>query len=110
MPIYSFACDCGRTAEEYLKMGSETPVWCTCGKHMRKIPCLPHTSMKEYLTPITMYSIGMEDPAEIRAFKRACPDVECSDDPEHPDYGLPICRSRHAKLQALKQANFIETN
>jgi len=51
----------------------------------------------------------MEDLGEIRAFKQRCPDVDLSDDPDDPMYGVPIARSRKAKLEALKAAGFVET-
>jgi hypothetical protein len=69
---------------------------------------LPHTDLQEFSKPIEMFSVAMESLEEIRAFKAKCPDLDLSDDPASPDYGLPIARTRKAKLQALAAAGYQE--
>jgi putative FmdB family regulatory protein len=111
MPMYDFKCGaCGHADDEYRKMDSDPTQECPkCGAlaYVKQVS-LPHTLMQEFHTPIDLYSIAMEDPAQIRAFKQAAPDVQCSDNPEDPAYGVPIAASRHQKLQALKAAGFEE--
>lgn len=112
MPLHDYKCLCGHEVPDvYHKMHSEAPELCPkCGKAMDRVPALAHTDMKEFHTPITMFSIGLNSPEEIRAFKQKCPDVEVNEDPEHPDWGLPIARSRKQKKQALKAMGYRETN
>ncbi len=69
---------------------------------------LPHTDLKEYGKPIELYSVAMEDLNEIRRFKAKCPDIDLSDDPASEMYGVPIARTRKAKLQALAAAGYQE--
>lgn len=113
MPLYDYKCsECGHTHEEFYRITSEPVQVCPkCNRqtYQRQVS-LPHTDLKEFRTPIEMFSIAMEDPDEIREFARKCPDVDVCTDPDHPDYGVPIARTRKAKLQALKAAGFIETN
>jgi len=59
---------------------------------------------------IEMMSIAMENPQEIRDFARRCPDVQISEDPKDPNYGIPVARNRKAKVQALKAAGYQEIN
>jgi hypothetical protein len=66
--------------------------------------------MKEFSTPIEMHSIACIYPEQIEEFKRDCPGVDCSDNPEDPLYGVPIARSRRDKLKALDSAGFVEKN
>lgn len=81
-----------------------------CSAPMDRVPTLPSTDIREYNTPIEMFSVAMEDLAEIRAFKAKCPDLDLSDDLDNPMYGVPVARTRKAKLQALNAAGFVETN
>lgn len=110
MPIYNFTCpNCSNVTEEYMKMMSVSVVFCSeCKLPMVKVPSLVHTDLKEFYKPVELLSIAMEDLDQIRDFKQRCPDVDCSDDPNSPDYGVPIARSRKAKLQALDAAGFTE--
>lgn len=113
MPLYDYKCrTCNHEATEFQKMASEPlhvcpacyqPTYC-------KQVSLPHTDLKEYHTPIDMFSIAMESDDEIREFMRKAPDVEVCTDPDSDVYGIPIARSRHQKLQALKAAGYVETN
>ena len=113
MPLYDYQCEsCGNTAKDvFHKMISDKQELCSrCGSVMDRTPTLPHTDLKEFHTPIEMFSVAMEDEAEIRAFAAKCPDVQISANPDDPLYGVPIARNRKAKLQALEAAGFIETN
>lgn len=82
---------------------------CNAPEYRRQIS-LPHTDLKEFHTPIEMYSVAVEDLNEVRALKTSCPDADVSDDPRDPMYGVPIARSRKAKLQVLKASGYVETN
>lgn len=121
MPLYDYQCPiCGHKSVEFMKMcaAAEAPfVDCPhcVGLHggvvaMCRQVSVPHTSMQEFHKPIEMFSIAMDSDEEIKAFKRKAPDVDVNTDPNHPDYGLPIARSRHQKLQALQAAGYHETN
>lgn len=113
MPLYDYACEaCGTiTSDVFRTMKNEAAELCTrCSTPMVRVPTLPHTDIKEYHSPIEMYSVAMEDQAEIRAFKAKCPDLDLSDNPDDPMYGVPVARTRKAKLQALAAAGFVETN
>jgi putative FmdB family regulatory protein len=113
MPLYDYRCEsCGFDAKDvFHKIISDHQELCSrCGSVMDRVPTLPHTDLKEYHTPIEMFSIGMEDQEEIRAFSIKCPDVQISTNPDDPMYGVPVARTRKAKMQALGAAGFIETN
>lgn len=111
MPLFDFKCGaCGHADEEFFKMQSASTQECPkCGAAAyEKQVSVGRAKNAEFHKPVEMYSIGMEDIDEIREFKRAAPDVDCSDDPNHPMYGVPIARTRQAKLQALSAAGFEE--
>lgn len=69
---------------------------------------LPHTNIKDFHTPIDMFSIGCNSHAEIRQMQAA--GIQCSDNPSDPMHGVPIARNRAEKKHALKIAGFVETN
>src|SRR5690606_30399939 len=75
-----------------------------------RVPTLPHTTMREYRTPIEMDSIAMNTIEEIREFKRKAPDVPVSEAPNDERFGIPVANTRHAKLQALNAAGYEERN
>lgn len=122
MPIYDYECpSCGHTSEELMKMcGAEQPetpiVWCAkClarpdfrYRVMARQVSLAHTNIKDFHTPIDMYSIGCNSHAEIRQMQAA--GIQCSDNPSDPMHGVPIARNRAEKKRALKIAGFVETN
>lgn len=111
MPLYDFKCRaCGHAAEEYQRMSAPPSQDCPqCGApEYNKQVSLPHTDLKPFHKPIEMYSVAMEDLGEIRAFKQRCPDLDLSDDPADPMYGIPVAATRKAKLQALKAAGYVE--
>lgn len=111
MPLYDFKClSCGHTDIEVRPMSAPNRDQCpVCAKRAySKQVSLPHTDLHEFHTPIEMFSIAMDDTDEIRRFKARCPDVDISDDPRNDNYGLPIARSRKAKMQALAAANCSE--
>lgn len=113
MPIYSYVCDtCKLAKDEFQFMAHPAFTQCpTCGADTyHRVPTLPHTDLKEFHTPIEMFSVAMDNDAEIRAFKASCPDVDVETDPRSESYGIPIARNRKQKLQALSAAGFIETN
>lgn len=110
MPIYDAKCACGHEARDvYAKMNSLIP--CPkCGGTMERVPSLPHTDLKEFHTPIEMYSVAVEELVDVRRLKAACPDADISDDPASELYGVPVARSRKAKMQVLKATGFMESN
>lgn len=111
MPIYVYQCDaCQHGAEEFQKMSAEALTECPECKQAQyhRVPCLAHTDMKEFSTPIEMYSIALNDDEEIKEFMRKAPDVEVATDPNDPMYGVPIARSRKQKLNALKAMDYTE--
>jgi putative FmdB family regulatory protein len=112
MPLYDYVCsECGHQDIEVHSMFKPDLTVCPACEEStyKKQVSLPHTTHKEFRKPIEMFSIAMEDMADVRAFKQQCPDVDCSDDPADPMFGVPIAKSRHAKTQALKAAGFMET-
>jgi putative FmdB family regulatory protein len=113
MPLYSYACrDCSHADDEFQRMASEPLTTCpVCGKatYERQVS-LPHTDLKEYAAPIEMYSVAVEELDEIRELQRKCPDADISTDPADEMYGVPIARSRKAKLQVLKATGHHENN
>jgi hypothetical protein len=62
-----------------------------------------------YHKPIKMHSIGMSHQDEIDGFRQRNPDIEVSDDPRHPDFGVPIITTREEKLRVLRTEGFVET-
>jgi len=115
VPLYCYTCPkCGRSDTKFAQMSeARTHPLCRCGTVMRRdFPAEGagnHTAAG-FRTPIEMYSIAMEDPGEIQAFKRDCPDVDVSDDPNDPLFGVPVARNRQQKLAALDAAGFEEKN
>jgi len=113
MPIYVYQCDaCNHGAEEFQKMSAEALTECPKCKRAQfhRVPCLAHTDLKEFGTPIELYSIALNDDEEIKEFMRKAPGVEVATDPADPMYGIPIARSRKQKLQALQAMQFTELN
>lgn len=112
MPIYSYKCEnCLHVADEFQKMTSDPLTDCpACGAGgtYHRLPVLTHTNLREFHKPIEMYSIGLSDDEEIRAFKQQCPDVEVCTDPASDLYGVPVVKNRAEKLAALKAAGFEE--
>jgi putative FmdB family regulatory protein len=113
MPLYDYLCkSCKHTSEEFYRM-HQAPDACTCPackaefayhKQVSRV----HTDLREFSTPIEMYSIALDHDEEIEEFKRKCPDVDISMDQNDPNYGIPIARSRKQKLSALKAAGYQE--
>lgn len=113
MPIYQYRCrECGHEVEEYQSIHDEALTRCpSCeAEAYGRVPTVPHTDMAEFHKPIEMHSIGLCHPDDIREFKRRHPDVQMSDDPSHPLYGVPVARSRKEKLAVLKAEGFEEKN
>lgn len=114
MPMYEYECECGHADTIFMQMKD-------CNEHTIVMPCpkcagnfrrqvsVPHTDLKEFHKPIELLSIAMEDREEIEAFAKRCPDVDVSLDETSELYGVPVARTRKAKLQALKAAGFVET-
>lgn len=112
MPMYSYACVCGHTDDEFQKMSSEPLTVCPkCqGPTYRRVPTVPHTNLIEFHKPIEMFSIACNSDAEIREMQIKAPGVDISTDPRDEMYGVPIARNRAQKLAALNAAGFVETN
>lgn len=111
MPLFDMKCSqCDHADEEYLKIHADSIQVCPKCNHLayEKQVSVSRAKDAEFRTPIDLYSIAMESQEEIQAFKRRAPDVDCSDDPNDPMYGVPIARTRQAKLQALEVAGFQE--
>jgi putative FmdB family regulatory protein len=113
MPIYSYHChNCQHADDEYQKLDS--PALTECPKcqtpNYHRVPTLAHTDLREFHTPIEMYSIGLNTDEEIREFQKRCPDVEVCRDPASDLYGIPIARNRAQKKAALKAVGFEEKN
>lgn len=112
MPTYQYRCDgCENSFEAFRTMKDESPEKCPkcTGTETTRVPCVPNTDMREFQVPIDLHSIGMTSLEQVLEFKRKCPDVECSDDMSHPNFGLPIARTRKQKLAAYKAVGFVET-
>jgi putative FmdB family regulatory protein len=113
MPRYDYACSsCGHAAEEVHSIHLDSLTICPkCQKPDYSKQVVPITTdLREFHTPIEMYSIALNDDEEIKAFKKSAPDVDVSTDPRDEMYGIPIARSRKQKLQALKAMEFTEIN
>lgn len=115
MPLYDYECPrCGHTSVEFMKMCSAAeadPVRCGhCAKYghteMVRQVSQPHAPQLGYHTPILMQSIGCNSVDEIRQMQRA--GISVNDDPNHPDYGVPVAHNRTEKLRALKVAGYQE--
>jgi putative FmdB family regulatory protein len=113
MPRYDYACSsCGHAAEEVHSIHLDSLTICPkCQKpdYSKQIAQVA-TDLREFHTPIEMYSIALNDDDEIKEFKRRAPDVDVATDPRDEMYGIPIARSRKQKLQALKAMEFTELN
>lgn len=67
-----------------------------------------HTDLQEFHTPIELYSVACNSMDEIRQIQKDCPDADISDDPNNPLFGVPVARTRKAKLQVLAATKFSE--
>ena len=110
MPIYVYRCqECDDETEEFHHINEKVLILCdTCKVSKRRVPCLPHTDMREFHNPIQMQSLGCSDPQEIRAFQLRNPDAKISTDPKDPLYGVPIAHTRKEKLDILKAEGWEE--
>jgi putative FmdB family regulatory protein len=104
MPIYQYVCDaCAHEEEEFQRINddpiSECPVCHKPAYH--RVPCLPHTNLVEFHKPVEMHSLALCHADDIAAFKRKYPQVEMSDNPDHPLYGVPLAANRQQKLAVL---------
>lgn len=112
MPMYDYECGaCGHADVEFHGMHAEPLAQCPA--------CLAPNYMKQvsrthgenpYRTPIELYSIALNTPEEIAAFKARCPEVECNPDLNDPMGGIPVARNRKQKLAALKAVGHVEVN
>ena len=109
MPIYVYQCTiCEKVTEEFQHINDDPLSTCgECGSPIKRVPTVPHVQ-KEFHKPINMYSIGLNNDEEIRAFKQACPDVDVATDQRDELYGIPVARTRGQKLKALKTMGFVE--
>ena len=111
MPMYPYQCQtCNHEEDEFQHMREDHLTVCpACGSdtYDRQVS-LPHTDMKEFHKPIEMYSIGLTDDEEIKAFKRQAPDVYVDMNPKSELYGVPIAKSRKQKLSALAATGCVE--
>lgn len=111
MPLYDYKCSSCKHLEVdvYRSMRNESPEPCpVCSQSMDKQVSLPHTDMKDYLEPIVMHSVGCNSWEEIREIQRKCPDVQISDDPNNPDFGVPIARNYAQKKAVLAATGFVD--
>jgi hypothetical protein len=111
VPISTYLCvTCSHSQDEYFKLSSypyPTTVTCEkCGRVSSKEVSLAHTDLKEFFRPIEMLSIACNSFEEIREMQKA--GIDCSDDPDSENFGVPIVKSRKEKLTALKVAGFQE--
>lgn len=113
MPIYPYQCSaCNYGKDEYQKMHEPHIVVCPdCGRETYKRQvCQVHTDLKEFHRPVKMNSIAVCSLEEVRELQRTCPGIEISDNPDHPDFGVPIARSRAEKLRILSSVGWEEKN
>lgn len=117
MPVYSFQCvACNHADMEFASMANATPVGetiecpkCRAHEYTRLVDYV-HSDLKEFHTPIQMLSVACNSWEEIRQIQTKCPDAEISDDPDDELFGVPIARSRKAKMQILAATEFVEKN
>jgi len=76
----------------------------------RRVVDLPSTDLKEFHTPIEMYSIAVDSIQEVRELQRRCPDVAIEDDPTSEMFGIPLAANRQQKRALLRASGYIETN
>lgn len=113
MPRYEYECaECGHKDEEFQRMADQELVVCPAceSPSYHKQISQFQTDLKEFHTPIDMFSIAMDTDEEIREFARKAPDVEISIDQNSEAYGIPIVRCRKQKLAALKAVGYVENN
>lgn len=114
MPLYSYHCfTCDHADDEYFKMDAAAPIMvcpkCAAFNYIKQVS-LCGTGLKQFHTPIEMYSVAEQDMNKIRDLQMKCPDAKISDDPRDPLYGVPVAPNRQAKLQVLKAQGFVERN
>lgn len=114
MPLYDYKCPkCDQEVSDVFRrmMSTHDEPCPNCGAAMAKVPSLPHTDIKEFGTPIEMYSIALDNDEQIRDFVRKTNgNIDVPTDPNDPMYGIPIARTRKQKLAALEAAGYVERN
>lgn len=109
MPLYKFLCeDCGERFWEFEHIANPTPEPRCCGEAMDRDYTGGHSVTGVFHKPIPMQSIGMAHQDEIDAFRVRNPDIEVSDDPDHPLFGVPLATTRQEKLRILRNENWEE--
>ena len=113
MPRYDYACVlCGHVSEEvhsiHLDRLTECPKCHQDGYVKQVVPIT--TDLREFHTPIEMYSVACNSIEEIRQIQNNCPGVHISDDPRDEMYGVPVVKNRKEKLTVLKTVGYIEQN
>lgn len=111
MPTYDYRCNtCTVSFEAFRSMRDEDSEQCPSCKSYQcvRVPSVPNTDMREFKTPIEMFSIALDTDEDIREFKRKAPDVDIGTDPDREDYGIPIARTRKQKLAALRAVGYTE--
>lgn len=112
MPLYSYCCsECGKTHDDFRTIGDrDTPGVCGCGGPAPRqfSPCGSRGMIREFGTPIEMYSVALSDPGEVRDFQRRNPGIDISSDRRDPLFGVPVVRTRQQKLSVLRNEGFVE--
>lgn len=115
MPIYYFECKaCGHGSDEFFKMADcPRETMCPCclnTKTFIKQVTAPATDMKAFHQPIELFSCAVNSVEEAIELRDKCPDADVNVDINHPDFGLPIARTRKAKMQVLAASGMRERN
>ena len=82
---------------------------CRCNRFQR-VPTIPHSTQKDFATPIVMMSVAYTHSDDVRAFKKRHPNIQCSVNPRDPLYGVPIVTNRHDKMAVLRGEKYEERN
>lgn len=106
MPIYNYQCNgCGEQVEKLRPMSesdAEGPLCFRCRTRMKRVFVASLKRNKNFRTPIEMFSVAPDNPAELAELRRKCPDVEFT-----PEL-VPLAHNRQEKMRILAAVGFEE--
>lgn len=106
MPIYDYQCDgCGERTEKLRPMSesdAEGPPCLLGHGPMKRVFVASRKRNKNFRTPIEMFSVAPNNPAELADLRRKCPDVKFT-----PEL-VPIAHNRPEKMRILAAVGFEE--
>lgn len=112
MPLYTYRLADGSTREvfQHIRDDALTEI---DGQPCERVPSLARAFTDDGAgtgnrTTRKLFSLAVDSVEEVHEFRRRNPGVEISDDPNHPDFGVPIVHSLQEKRKVLDNEGFVD--